>query len=244
MIETRLVEADLSELELSKPRVFFHQRFRFYIDDHRVEMIPSGVQYDLSPLNDRMFTLFCSNPNRALTREEIYTHSMQMEPVSSRVLRSVDVHVSRLNKALGKEDGPIILSKYGWGFFLADPDRPLDYQEVELASPESLKSRVYRHSDYVFLADDGKLVSGNNSVGLTRFEAMFLNVYEEHLNHFVPDEELISQIWEDGNADSRLINVHISLLKNKFEEIGIDGAGKFVRKRMLGYKLVDESKLV
>lgn len=119
--------------------------------------------------------------------------------------------------------------------------KPYDLQ-VLLAHIQAVLKRSKNNAPGIVLSHNGlALIMGkcemkyeNTQVELSKNEAVILRVLMENAGGIVYREELMKQVWEDGDfVDENTLNVNISRLRKKLEALGLNGYLK--TKRNQGY---------
>ena len=94
-----------------------------FIDFEKYEVTVKGKKVELSPLQMKLLFLFCKNPGRVFTRDQLLNRVWGEEVFVTP--RNVDVHVSRLRKLI--EDDPekptSIVTVTSVGYKFSDSDR-------------------------------------------------------------------------------------------------------------------------
>lgn len=142
---------------------------------------------------------------------------------------------------------------YGADDFVAKPFNP----NILAARIESVLRRSYKesaceeivinqeidmdgnviHQQFTLGLLKGKISFGNNSVDLTRNEALILSALARKQGEVVSREDIIDALWDDCSfVDDNTLTVNMTRLKNKLDEIGIKNA--IQTKRGWGYKLL------
>ncbi len=121
--------------------------------------------------------------------------------------------------------------------------KPYDLQ-VLLAHIQVVLKRCKNHSGGLVLTHNGlalnigscEIYTSEEHIELTKNEAIILRVLMENQGVIITREELIQQVWEDGDfVDENTLNVNISRLRKKIESLGFKDYLK--TKRNQGYML-------
>jgi len=102
-----------------------------------------------------------------------------------------------------------------------------------------LEERVISHHDLVLYPERLELSTGDNTVLLTKKEAVILEVLIKRYPKVVSRELLLEKLWDDQSfVDENTLNVNMTRVRKKLQEIGVyDGIETI---RGAGYKLVWE----
>ncbi len=239
---SQYVEVDLHELALAPSRLFRHSLFDFYIDEQRI-VRKDGVEANLRPYERKILELLCANPNRALNREQLLRFaSAADESAHLGSLNTINTHVHKLRKKIESQDmeGTIIETVPDVGFRLIDPDRPLVTEEVELSNKQEFITAVYKHPDFILSPGHMQIENDTGNAKLTTKEVKLMTYLMKNRDRLISQAELMHRFWPDGKASS--LRVHISRLRKKLKDIGVDAASVIKSANGLGYVFSAEHK--
>jgi two-component system, OmpR family, alkaline phosphatase synthesis response regulator PhoP len=82
------------------------------LDAEKKRLIVDGVKVDLTPIEFQLLFILMKNPGRIYGRDQILEHIWRDVNVAG---RTIDVHMTRLRKKMGKY-GPFLISRKGYGY--------------------------------------------------------------------------------------------------------------------------------
>lgn len=92
------------------------------------------------------------------------------------------------------------------------------------------------HNGLALDISKSKMQYEDKEVDLSKNESTILRVLMENRGNIVSRDELISEIWQDGDfVDENTLNVNISRLRKKLESISLQSF--LITKRNLGYQI-------
>jgi DNA-binding response OmpR family regulator len=122
--------------------------------------------------------------------------------------------------------------------------KPYNHQEL-VARVQAVLRRIQKHAKVIgkqsirvghfeLFPLELRVVSGSNSIILTRTEMQLLRVLMNNAGHVVNRDQLLAEVWNDENS-SNIVDVYIRRLRSKLE-VDADRPQHILSVRGIGYK--------
>ena len=112
---------------------------------------------------------------------------------------------------------------------LKAPIPPIHYATIQ-------KDRVVEKAGLKFYPERMELIFGTKNVSLSKKEADIVESLMERYPRVAGREDLLEKLWEDQSyVDENTLNVNITRVRKKFQEIGLQDVVETVRG--VGYRL-------